>query len=264
MKKEIVLSALPSDELCWEKELAIAKERNKKIDWFIDLGIDSTSCPLTDERVFQQRVMALTLFVKDVWTKFQPVTDRLILASTNLYREIDPRDECEWDFELEEPLRSRLKAMELFSEYLHRLASYLPDELLVAVRIDVRAAEKKSDIAILLSKERFRHMALEIVGWAPDRNSPVAIVIPEDHACSSGSINGLEEVLAWAEEKYERFRVIPEALLNEEWDGVDSLVFYAPATTLLGKRKAQGFAASGGKIVSYGGTVGIEGEERVG
>jgi len=261
----IQLSALPSDDLSWQEEQNIASKAGGKIHWSINLGIDPVSCSLTEEGIFQQRAMALTTFAKEIWPKFQAVTECVILATSALYRKIDPLDECEWDLDVvEEPLRSRMQAMGMFMEYIHRLASYLPDAVPASVQVDVRSAKNKSDVVILLSKERFRHITMDVVGWAPEQKSTIGVVIPEDAFCSPDTLRVFEELLLWVETNHGNFRAVPESLLNEEWDGIDLLIFYAPATTLLGKRKALGFAASGGKIVSYGGTIGVEGEERVG
>ncbi len=265
MNVEISLSALPADDLSWSDEQKIAAQANGKIDWFLNLGIDPVSCSLTEEGVFQQRAMALMTFSKEIWPKFQDKTARIILAKSALNRNLHLSDECEWDLDrVEEPLRSKMQAMGLFSDYLHRLTSYLPEEAPVTVRIDVGPSSAKSEILVLLSKERFRHIAVDASSWVAERTSATGIVIPEDAALNPQTMQGFEELISWTEMNHGTFRAIPETLLNEEWDGIDRLAFYAPATTLSGKRKALGFAASGGKIISFGGIIGVEGEERVG
>lgn|GEM_PF-1180757 len=263
MSIEIRLSALPTDDLSWaiERRIALeAIEEGKTILWTIDLGLDPVVESLTDEAAFQQRAIALTTFVK----KMSPISTGkclgVVLASSDLYRKVHVRDEWEVDFEeVEEPFRSHLKAMTLFSDYLHRLASYLPEDVPVIVRIDARKASNLADVAILLSKERFRYFQIEVIGWVL-QSGAIGCVIPEDAYCHIKTRRGLEDIFTWLGEKNESFRLVPENLLNEEWDGLNTLIVLSSATSAFGRRKIRGFAATGGQIVAFGGAIGIEGE----
>ncbi len=256
---EITLSALPKDDLVWKEECQLAM-RSEEVLWRFDFGIDPVLEPLTDESLFQQRALGLLAFVKNVYPLFAKVSKGVVLASSALYRKIDARDAYEEELPgLQEPLRSHIKAMTLFADYLHRLASFLPDELGAIVRIDVSEANNLSDIAILLSKERFRHLHLEVSGWFPQKGT-IGCVIPEDGLCEPETVQDLEELLQWLKEEEIPIRLVPQAILNEEWDGLDTLVMVARGVSAAGKRKAQGFVAAGGEIISYGGKTGIDGE----
>ncbi len=85
-----------------------------------------------------------------------------------------------------------------------------------------------------MSKERFQHLSM---GEPPNERG---FLLPADRACS-------EEVLSVLESYLDR-RVIPEAMLNEMWDGLDHLVVVEDAMSSLGLRQLKGFEAAGGVI----------------
>lgn len=47
------------------------------------------------------------------------------------------------------------------------------------------------------------------------------------------------------------FRIIPEALLTQEWEGVEQLIVNEEWLSSQGRRKIQGFIAAGGSVVTY-------------
>ena len=47
-----------------------------------------------------------------------------------------------------------------------------------------------------------------------------------------------------------KVRVIEEAYLTAEWDGLDILYIDPPCLSREGKRKVQGFQAAGGEVIS--------------
>lgn len=263
MTTEIFLPALAENDLDWKDELALARkvvEEGGKILWQMDLGIDTVLEPMTDEAIFQQRALALTTFSKVVFPLFAEKSAGIVIASSELYRSIARQDEWEDDFEgLEEPFRTHLKAMTVFADYVHRLASFLPDELQAIVRIDAQSATDLGDIAFLLSKERFRHLSLEVSGWFPQEGT-LGFVIPEDMHYGKRALEEVNEVFSWLQEKNIKFRLLPEMLLNEEWNGLNTLIMMGSFVSPVGKRKARGFVAAGGDIISYGVGIGIDGE----
>lgn len=244
----ILIAAKSGDDLTWSQEYAealAAKESGKRILWVLDLGIDPICSPLTDEAVFAQRALALTTFSKFL-APFLDVTEGVVLAKSLLFRLWHERDSHEETLGTpDDSFKSRLKSMTLFADYLHRLASFLPEEVKVLVSIE-EAGEKRAEKEILLSKERFRHIVAQ-----EERDVMVACVLPEDDLCHQKTREGLEAMFAGLEKQNLVFRCIPEALLNEEWSGLETLVFYAPAMTRVGVRMAQGFTAAGGKVLYY-------------
>jgi hypothetical protein len=245
MTFEITLPAKTTDDLSWGPQLeaaAQAKDAGKKIIWIFDLGIDPVCSCFTNSAHFSSQALALTTFTK-IYPQFAASTEKLVLASSALYRDIDPRDECEPIDTLDEPFRTRLAAMTLFADYLHRLASFLPEEVTIEVLIDGSGIERE----ILLSKERFRHLTVR----KEKKQATVGCVIPNDEFCDAKTRLALSEMLAWIETQNKVYRCIPEALLNEEWSGLDTLVFFAPKMTRLGHRMAQGFIASGAQVLYF-------------
>jgi len=238
----ILLPAKSGDDLSWGQELQMARaaqESEEKILWVFDLGIDPVCSSLTDEALFAKQVLALITFSK-LYPQFAASTIGIVLAKSSLYREIDEKDECEAIEHLDEPFKTQLSAMTLFADYLHRLASFLPED----VRIIVDIEEEGADQEILLSKERFRHIEVRKV----NEEAIVGCVIPSDEFCDAKTRDGLKQMFSWFKLQDLPFRCIPEAMLNEEWMGLEKLVFFAPAMTKLGQRMAQGFIAAGGNV----------------
>lgn len=245
MTFEITLPSKSSDDLSWDAQLeeaARAKELGKKIVWIFDLGIDPVCACLTDSALFSSQALALTTFSK-IYPQFAASTEKLVLAKSALYRGIDLKDECERIDTLDEPFATHLAAMTLFADYLHRLASFLPEDVPIEVLIDGSGVEKE----ILLSKERFRHLSVR----EEKKEATVGCVIPNDEFCDAPTRLKLQEMLASIEKQNKVYRCIPEALLNEEWSGLEMLVFLAPKMTKLGHRMSQGFIASGGQVFYY-------------
>jgi hypothetical protein len=239
---KIILPAKCGDELSWEKELQeakAAKESAKKILWIFDLGIDPVRCSLTDEAIFASQALALLTFSK-LFPQYADSTIGVVIAKSALFRELDEKDDCEKLDHLDEPFKTHLSAMTLFADYLHRLASFLPDELRIIVSIEGEGDERE----ILLSKERFRHIEVK----EEEQDATVGCVLPIDELCDAKTRKELKEMFLWLKQQKIAFRCIPEALLNEEWAGLETLIFLAPSITKLGQRMAQGFIAAGGRV----------------
>jgi len=68
------------------------------------------------------------------------------------------------------------------------------------------------------------------------------LLLPTDPMCTP-------EILASLEDKYEEdYKIVPEAVFEECWDGLDRLLYIEETLTDQGRRKLQGFTAAGGLL----------------
>ena len=88
----------------------------------------------------------------------------------------------------------------------------------------------------------------------------IGICIPEVSMINSKFYIGLESAIAFLIEKKKDFRVVSEANLTVEWDGLDILIVNRSGLSPYGFRKLQGFCAAGGLVVSVEGALGLSKE----
>ncbi|MBM3207819.1 MAG: hypothetical protein FJZ57_04360 [Chlamydiae bacterium] len=184
----------------------------------------------------------------------------------------------EWYVALEDNKLFKLFAADIFSEYFQRLVSYLPDEALPFCLFDVSEQTDLALLAQLLSKDRFQHILLALKkstipaghlnweegcclgGWI-GRGSPyfsavsevnLAVCLPGDEYMTPSVSESLGVVLQDLSSRGVSYRIIPENLLTEAWDGIDSIIIISNGLSYQGKRRLQGFCAAGGRVVSLG------------
>lgn len=184
----------------------------------------------------------------------------------------------DWALALSEDKSFQLFAADVFAQYFQRLVSYLPDELLAFTLFDVSEQLSHAFLAQLLSRDRFAHILLGLKkakipaghlnweegaclgGWV-GQGSPyfsavselhLGVCLPSDELFSElvyQQMDGLFEELVARQIAY---RIIPENLLTEAWDGIDHIIVISSAVSYQGKRQLQGFCAAGGKVVYIG------------
>jgi len=205
-----MLDCRPSSDLDWK----ISDEGN----YFLDFGFEDAN--FSDEGAFNARLFAVEEFAK----RF-PNAKEVILA------------------ELRKPID--LEFAEIFSDYLHRLASALPEDALPILVCYVEEKEKLKDWILPLCKRRFEHFDLRF----PKKNIPISgsektiVVLPQDEKYDPIFFEEIFESLRTVP-----FKCIPEELLNEHWDGVDCLVIDQDSLGEMGRRMLLGFEAAGGEI----------------
>jgi len=171
-----------------------------------------------------------------------------------------------------------LYAADLFSEYFQRLASYLPDTAMPFCLFDVTEQENPAFLARLLSKERFQYILLGLKrsvvpaghlnwdegsclgGWI-GRSSPyfstvsevsLAVCLPSEEFFSQKATESLTKLFEELKALQIPYRIIPESLLTEGWNGIDNIIVISDSVSMQGKRRLQGFCAAGGKVVCIG------------
>jgi hypothetical protein len=286
----IPLSAALHDDLNWSQAIKQADQcvkEDKLIFWDIDFHLPHIS--RYDTSAFFAHGRALEELTRQV-TAFAPHTFGICLYQgsldlTALFR-FSEWDESfyEWLDELMESscrdheLRVsrdkessshyyRLFCMQSFTDYFHRLISFLPDNLLTFALFDTKSILSKAACAQLLSKERLGHLQagyttsdgikLQIsgipCGYLGEKESQdidfslptTALCLPCDSFCDRKTLHRLDQ---WIDSTSHPFRILCEEKLTEEWEGVDRLILPSPLSPQ-GKRKLQGFLAAGGEVV---------------
>lgn len=205
-----MLDCRPSSDLDWKIS---GGEK-----YFLDFGFDNAN--FSDEGEFNARLFAVEEFAK----RF-PNAKEVILA------------------ELRKPIG--VEFAEIFSDYLHRLASALPEDALPVLVCNIEEMEKLEDWILPLCKRRFEHFELHF----PKKKIPISgsekaiVVLPQDEKYDPAIFGKI-----FSELEPSSYKCIPEELLNEHWDGVDCLVVDQDSLGEMGQRMLLGFEAAGGQI----------------
>ena len=293
----ILVDALSEE---WEEAYLLAEQavlQDKWIFWSLDFHFYEKPVFLQDSGAFYALGLVMEEFVKRLLDPFKeksigvclfkdPVDFSRYFVWTELEDQYYEEKKKEMIGLQEEALAKELFAADVFSDYLHRLASFLPDSILPFCLLDVSSVESKAFLAFLLSKERFQHLLLALKksplplghlnweegaclgGWI-GRGAPyfssgyelhLGVCIPSQELISEQLLALLDRLLDVLVERGVPFRVITESRLNECWEGLDDLIVLGDfvSDTLL--RKLRGFVAAGGRVVTVGESLGLEEE----
>ena len=228
--KTVRLPAYPSHDLDWTQQLLEIGDSQVLIEF--DFGWNKEPLFLNDPLPFQTSTLALEQFSRVLQGHCAGVIlyrGSLSILSTLVSAEGE---------------LTPLEAATIFGNYLHRLASFLPDDVTSYCLFEDHAGFTAGEAAQLLSYERFTHVQLSLSA----AESSEGVLLPPDELCSPQLIQSLTDLLT----QNPLLRVIPERRLNELWNGLDELVVFEEILTLQGKRQLLGFEAAGGKIRSRG------------
>ena len=270
----IRLPAHLSADLNWYKEKEIAEriaDAGKYILWEIDLGLNSYPFNPEDSASFYSFSLAIEEFSKQLWPIFGNKT-----FGVALYRGSFPFEQWRSGFiqELTEG-DEEIFCVQMFSEYLHRLISFLPDAVLPFALIDIEKIGSMAKGSQLFSKARFEYLNLAVKGakapfcgicwekgcygqgWLggalkealPSRIKPtVGVYFPQDEWMNKAVIEELDALMEHLKQSKVDFRIVAEEKLAELWDGLDRLIVPSNAISVSGKRKLLGFIAAGGVV----------------
>lgn len=313
----IELQAHPDDDLLWinANEQALEAIRNHKlILWDLDLGLHSQVLETESSMQFFNFGIAIQEFVEKVWNNFKEHTLGVILyrgnadftqrfaftedmlahfletihddATLSRIQKIIDTSHHEWVRSLDSEPLFHFYVAGMFAQYMQRLSSYLPEELLVFALIDLTEIQSTCFAAYLLSKERFGHILLGLKharaamghlnwqegaclgGWIGRGSAyfstisevKIAICLSDDVHFSiqlESAMNFLFDELAIS---HIPCRTIPESQLTEAWDGIDYIVVPPFPVSYQLKRRLQGFCAAGGTVVFMGESIGLASE----
>lgn len=225
----MILDASFASDLNWNLDV-----QSRVVEF--DFGWGKGPFLINDPALFQSYTLALDKFSKEIWPQVREKCSTVILyrGSLSILSTIVVADG-----EL-----SPVEAADVLGNYLHRLASFLPEELQVIALFDETAQFSKGEIAHLLSQERFSHLQLSL----NPSNSSRGVLLPLDEHCTPSIIQELTCLL----QEMADLRVIPERMLCELWNGLDELIVFEETLSPYGKRQILGFEAAGGKVRSRG------------
>jgi hypothetical protein len=254
-------------DLDWKKayeEAAEAVKCGKWLFWHFNFGLEKSVLALEDTAQFFSFTIAIEEFLKQLWPVFGEKT-----FGASVYRgSIDIASRFLWSHAHEKHFKEslldeHLYCVDVFAEYLHRLSSYFPDNLLAFCFFDTSFCGPAQQ-AQLLSKERFAHFHLAVKGahrlsngliWKENKaffevkEVSKGVLLPSDALCCCNVLMKVDALVEQFSQKGEALRIIPEMLFNEEWDGLDVIFAMEDVLTIQGRRRLQGFAAAGGEIV---------------
>ncbi len=248
----------------------------KGTDWFLDFGFND-KLPLFDQKTpFSSYAIAIDEFLNRFCDDECEELNKVYLFRGTL------KHACsmvwslgfEEDFESwkgEHPLTDNLRdfyAIQVFSEYLHRLAAALPDRFEAYVHFQVSSDDSPSLIAQMTSLEHFPYIKVEVEGhpyFSPEREelATVGVVFPPLAFAEEQAFVDIDALLEGLNDLDLLFRLVPESHLTEEWCGLDDLILFSNYLSPQGERKARGFVAAGGQLVWVGKVQGLDREVSV-
>lgn len=247
MSITISLDARLSSCLDWSKqkqEALLAMDQGYCIFWKLDLGLfDHLNSSLADTQQFYSLGISIDHF-KEFVAHFLSSSSGVLLY------------EGDWNFlksashSFSELLQNRNVAL----DYIKSLASGLPEELPCYLKICYPRCSL-SEYLYFFSKEAFEgfHLLLEgeFKNYFAMEAPRLGIVLP-----SLDKILHFEQLIQQLHLQSIPFKVIPELLITQEWDGLDYLLIFSDSISFQGKRKLNGFLAAGGSIITVGNLLG--------
>lgn len=269
-----------SAELDWKAiEEAAQKYQTQGLQllWNLDLGLfDRLKLPLANQTQFLSLILSLEHLRDTLWKKFKDHTLGVCLyqGPANSLGQLRWDDQLHnnflaWGREVLSPKFDEndlyfksLFARDAVAEYLTLLANRMPDAMQLFAILDVDASIGLIMEAQLSNRERFeRFHLITRKGSLPTsfnyEQEAVGVCLPCYDVIEPQYYLGLENVLKHLLKKQIPFRIIPEAFLIHEWDGLDYLIVEPAALSPQGKRKLQGFCAAGGTVVTLGDPLGV-------
>lgn len=266
--KIITLPAAPKDELNWD---SFIQEADEKILWQLDFGWNTSPLNIWDPASFQSYLLAVEECIKHLQKRFPSKKHSLsfIHLKDSFFKYLIFNERLETRYEeflasrKNNPLLLELFCANLFSEYLHRLASVLPNEYNSLIVVESSPFLNKAFLAQLFCPRRFAHFKQIhfIKKIVPKSSQPViGLVLPPDDVVNGDIFNQLETVVNILEENKQKFSFIPEELLNESWEGIEYLILSKSTLSSQGMRMLYGFIAAEGHIITIDEKIGCENE----
>lgn len=248
----VSLPAGLSSDFVWDLPKA-----QENLVWHLDFGWDQKPLSIYDEAHFNTYRLSIEELCKKI-----SLPAKLILAySDGIFSQLlAPSETLETRYEeylVEEGIaptsfQYELFCATLFSEYLHRLASSLPEEVEAFLVFAIAPEQNFAKNILLLSRRRFEHFQLyfskESIPVLPC-NAKIGISLPREKQWDEALFAPIFSML---KAKNIPFQCIPEELLNEHWEGIDYLLVDPKAVSSIGKRMLCGFSATGGTVVTLG------------
>lgn len=228
----IHLDAFPSSNLEWE----ITSEGT----YFLDF--DLTHFDPFDEGQFFARFLAVEEFVK----RFPNAKEVVLGCVDGTFSALFKQTERFEQGLAEKNIDPEIYSATLFSQYLHRLASCLPDEMQPLLLCEIAPEQKIEEVVLPICRRRFEHFGIRFTNRVIpiEGEEAIAISLPQDEKYDPIALKSLFNALDGF-----KYKCIPEEHLNEHWDGVDIVVVDEESLGDTGRRMLLGFEAAGGRVV---------------
>lgn len=214
--KSIYLDAKVESDLDWRNQIRQAEEENS-ILWNLDLGFfNQLKKTLDDEGQYRSLRLALDHFVQKIWTPFSSKTKGVVIYQG--------------------AINSNLPI-----EYLLELVELLPDDIPLVADVTTKQVPSLSEKAHLLSSNRFGRIKVKHDA-SFNAESTKGVLLPSE-------MMDLPELERFLEDN-PAVRLLSEAYLTLEWDGLDELYVFHTLDSMI-SRKIQGFEAAGGVCFGY-------------
>ncbi len=248
-------------------------EQGLKIFWNLDLGLfNQLKSPLSNQMQFLSLILSLEHFRDTLWKKFKDHTVGVCLykGTANYSQELIWDDQLTqnyltWDMafikdncEISETYLKSLFARDAVAEYLTLMANRMPDAMQIFIVLNMDFSLNLMLEAQLTHRERFARFHLIVNnGRLPntsmrDKKVNKGVCLPDYHLIDPKYYRGLDVAVKDLLNRKLSFKVIPEAFLTHEWDGLDYLLVEPQGISAIGMRKLQGFCAAGGTVVTLG------------
>lgn len=228
-----------------------------------------------------QQVANLQAWLADHFTSVEKLGEETGLTVTD-FNQIDPTILAKSEKGLQ---LGRLFCRDVAVEYLALLSSRLPDALARYLVLNANTVSDPLYQVQILHPERFElfglalkgtSLPLQALGWnqpssygtlankieriLPLPEPKIGICLPSMNLFQSIHYQGINEALNFLLTKNIPFRLIPEADLITQWDGLDYILYVPASLDPQGKRKLQGFCAAGGTVVTLTTPIGLSQE----
>ncbi len=286
----LYLDANQKNSLSWphlEEEIEEIRRLGGKIAFEIDFGLDPDSYNFHDSIGFFSLSIAIEQFNQRVREKclseMGPIClyrgrgdfSKAILRNQGIFLAYQ-----EWLSDLDRSDQFGADTLKIFSikmvmEYLHRLSSALPEEVLHYVVLDLRDVENPLLFREMLSEEYFPYIKPLVIADFPlaaeqpcflgakeisfsNFSEPtLGIVLP--NRADKKLLNALFSLL---DKNKIGYRTFPEHLMVEQWSGLDDMLVMTDSISDEGIRMLKGFIAAAGRVVTMGGRE-FEGLEKI-
>lgn len=273
----ITLPCGPNDPLDWKEPILVAKSliaEGHSILWYLDCGLSEGELTLREEFVWNAIDLAIRRFTEVVLPDFQTTS-----IGACLYKgDADIADRFVWqpqdadffeEFMQEHRMGDKagkvLFSWNVFAEYLQRILVLLPDTMAVFAHFDLEVGLDPEMVPIIFSKERFPHIVLNLKTTLSENSAlaePISlgIALPQDVRMSEEMLKKISDIEKVLSSEKILFRVIPEAELHLEWEGIETLIYFSENIDRIGKRGIMGFNAGGGTLIYADAPLGFDEE----
>lgn len=303
----ITLDGSMSSKLNWKSFHATiqqAREKNLKLFFLFDFKLFKTYESFFDLTAFAACSLSLQTFVEEFYTPYSEEIfgvgflygklsydfyhDPFAMGALLKYFKDAYQEDHFQSLDVDHPTHFMLHEMQLYqvsliSEYFHRLAAQLPEELEVFGFFDFSRGLCVSTTLASMSLERFPYMRIALKGEmfpafglniekgaltgggydcpaSSYKEAKLGLVFPNDPKLKESEFEAFEAFLRAFIALNIPFRVLYEDFMTESWQELDTIVVYSNFVDKDLLRKCQGFAAAGGEICSYGKELSVFGE----